>query len=50
MLLTDNQINELARNISDSIKSFYDDPKNQKAYQEWYLKRYGCLPEEKEVV
>jgi hypothetical protein len=46
----DNQINELAKNIADSIRAFYDDPDNQKAYLEWHLKRYGCLPGEKEDV
>lgn len=50
MKLMDNQVNELAKNILDSIKAFYDDPNNQKAYQEWHLKRYGCLPGEQEAV
>ena len=50
MRLTDNQINELAKSIANSVKAFYDDPNNQNAYREWHLKRYGCLPEEMEVV
>ena len=50
MKLKDNQINELAKNIADSIRAFYDDPNNQKAYEEWHLKKYGYLPGEQEVI
>jgi hypothetical protein len=28
------------------ISEFYDDPKNQAAYETWHLNKYGCMPEE----
>ena len=42
--LTPNQVKDLASTvagISQHIKEFFDDPENEKAYQEWYLKKYG---------
>ena len=48
MQLKDRQVDELARlfvGMVDSVREFYSDAQNQKAYQEWYLKKYGCLPE-----
>lgn len=53
MKLKDRQIDELARllvGMVDSIREFYDNPQNQKAYREWYLKKFGCLPPEEKVV
>lgn len=46
MKLTDNQITELAKNLADSIREFYENPQNAKEYQEWHLKKYGYLPGE----
>ena len=43
-MLTTNQINEFARtvvNIKQVITSFYDNPQNEQAFQEWYFKKYG---------
>lgn len=48
-MLDDRQVTELANifvNMADSIREFYDDPQNKKEYQDWYLKKYGRLPEE----
>ena len=42
--LTTNQINEIARtvaSIEQHIVSFYGNPENEKAYQDWYFKKYG---------
>ena len=42
--LTQNQINDLARTVAgieQHIKGFFDNPENEKAYQDWYLKNYG---------
>ena len=42
--LTKGQVENLARPIArmgDAIMSWYDDPKNQKGYEEWHLKKYG---------
>ena len=50
MLLDEKQIMELAKpfvGMVDSLVEFYNDPQNQKKYQEWYVKKYGCLPEER---
>lgn len=38
------QIEDLARpfvSMVDRIEAFYQDPKNERDFQEWYLKRYG---------
>ena len=43
-MLTSTQVNEFARTvamISDTIESFYSNPENEKAYQDWYFKKYG---------
>ena len=43
-MLTTNQINELARtvaSIEQHIRGFYDNPDNERAYQEWYFNKYG---------
>lgn len=43
-MLTTNQINELARtvaSIEQHIIGFYDNPDNERAYQEWYFNKYG---------
>ncbi len=42
--LSDSQIDSLARGIAgiaDRIMAYYDDPKNEQAFQEWYLRKYG---------
>lgn len=42
--LTPNQIDEFARTvamISDTIEGFYSNPENEKAFQDWYLNKYG---------
>lgn len=47
--LTQNQIDDLARtvaSIEQTIVGFFDNPENEKAFQEWYAKKY----QEKESV
>lgn len=42
--LTPQQVEALARPLIwmvDRISAFYDDPENERAFQEWYLKNYG---------
>ena len=49
--LTSNQIDDLAKTVAgieQHIKGFFDNPDNEKAYQDWYLKRYGH--QEKELM
>lgn len=43
------QINDLARTVAgieQYLKGFFDDPDNEKAYQDWYFKRYGHYEKE----
>ena len=43
-MLTSTQVNEFAKTvamISDTIEGFFSNPENEKAYQDWYLKKYG---------
>ena len=47
--LTTNQINEFAKTvamISNTIEGFYNNPENEKAYQDWYFKKYGHYEKE----
>lgn len=44
VMLTPQQVEALARPLVwmvDRISAFYDDPENERAFQEWYLKNYG---------
>ena len=48
-LLTQNQIKDIARtvaSIEQTIVGFYNDPNNEKAYQDWYFKKYGRTEKE----
>ena len=48
-MLTATQIDELARTVASlqqSIIGFYDKPENEKAFQEWYFKKYGHMEKE----
>ena len=41
--LTQNQVDEIARTVASleqHIVGFYDNPENEKAFQEWYAKKY----------
>ena len=52
-MLSERQVSELAKfsaKMVDSIIEFYQDEQNMKEYQNWHLKKYGRLPEEKVVV
>lgn len=43
-MLSQWQIQNLATPIAhmlDKIAKFYEDPENERKYQEWYLKKYG---------
>lgn len=47
--LTSIQIEELARtvaSINQSIVGFYNNPENEKAFQDWYFKKYGHYEKE----
>ena len=47
--LTPNQIEEIARTVAtldQTIVGFYDNPENEKAFQEWYFKKYGRYEKE----
>lgn len=47
--LTQNQIKDIARTvagISKAIESFYSNPENEKAFQDWYVKKYGRIDKE----
>ena len=47
--LTPTQIEDLARtvaSINQSIIGFYDNPENEKAYQDWYFKKFGHYDKE----
>ena len=47
--LTPHQIKDLARTVAgieQYIKGFYDNPDNEKAYQDWYSKKYGHMNKE----
>ena len=48
-MLTTKQINDIASTvamISDTIEGFFSNPENEKAYQEWYLMKYGHTEKE----
>lgn len=32
--------------MRSQIEKFYEDPKNQKGFREWYRKKYGREPDE----
>lgn len=52
-MLSERQVSELAKfsaKMVDSMIEFYQDSQNMKEYQDWHLKKYGCLPEEKVVI
>ena len=41
--LTQNQVDEFARTVAslrEHIEGFYANPDNEKAFQEWYAKKY----------
>ena len=47
--LTQDQIKDFARTVAiidKTIAGFFDDPDNEKAYQDWYLKKYGHTEKE----
>lgn len=42
--LSKQQIEDLARpfvGMVERIEAYFDDPKNERDYQEWYLQKYG---------
>ena len=47
--LTANQIKDIAKTVAgiqQHIVGYFDNPENEKAYQDWYLKRYGRMDKE----
>ena len=52
MKLSKEQLEALARPIVEKIPEiikFYEDPKNEQEYREWYKSKYGQYPEDKGV-
>lgn len=48
-MLSPTQVKDIASTvamISDTIESFFSNPENEKAYQDWYLKKYGHTEKE----
>ena len=48
-MLTSIQVKDLARTVAmlaDTIEAFFSDPENEKAYQDWYFKKYGRIDKE----
>ena len=48
-MLSQVQVDDLARTvamISDTIEGFFNNPENEKAYQDWYFKKYGHYEKE----
>ena len=48
-MLSPNQIKDIAKtvaSIEQHIVGFFNNPENEKAYQDWYLKRYGHIDKE----
>ena len=47
-MLTDNQINDLARPLAGILEAFYQDPKNQEEFDKWLrnveVKRNSAKP------
>lgn len=42
--LTSDQIEDIARSVAmiqSAIVGFYDNPENERAFQEWYFQKYG---------
>ena len=42
--LTTVQIDDIAKTVASleqTIVGFYDNPENEKAFQDWYFKKYG---------
>lgn len=45
--LSTTQLDALGRFFfGNAVKQFYENPKNEEAYREWYLKRYGEYPKD----
>lgn len=47
--LTTAQIKDIAQTVAfiqDTIAGFYSNPENERAYQEWYLRKYGHTDKE----
>lgn len=47
--LSSSQITNLAKPIVgmvQTIADFYKDPQNEKAYREWYIRKYGHEPKD----
>ena len=47
--LTPNQIKDIARTVAgieQHIVGFFDNPENEKAYQDWYFRKYGYMDKE----
>lgn len=48
-MLSPTQVKDLAKTvamISDTIEGFFSNPENERAYQDWYLKKYGHTEKE----
>lgn len=48
-MLSPNQVKDIASTvagISKTIEAFFSIPENEKAYQDWYFKKYGHIDKE----
>jgi hypothetical protein len=36
---------DLAKSLIPTSIEYYKDPENQRKYEEWHFKKYGCYPE-----
>ena len=48
-MLSPTQIKDLASTVAGiehHIKGFFDNPENERAYQDWYLRKYGHTEKE----
>lgn len=39
-------MNAHCRTLLNCIGKFFDDPQNQRDFEEWHIKQYGCPPKE----
>ena len=48
VVLNTTQVTELAKSfvgMVDTLREFFEDPQVKKDYEEWHIKKYGCMPE-----
>lgn len=38
------QMNSLSKVVLSAVTRFYENPENQRRFEEWHLSKYGVLP------